>query len=266
MKLTIANVGWFVSIGALAALSISSVNYKKYGSLTDVKASIAQFDDGAYFLNEQDVLDEVMDIIVAPGDHLIKDIQTGEIEAVLRSNPFIRDAEVYVSSDGVLNVIVRQREPILRVFDADGRTYYIDHDGEQIPVSKHFTARVPIATGHIKVTKAVDVAHKTVIVAHEGETEWTRFHRLILAIDADPFFKSLTEQLDVSKSGEITIIPAAGDFKINFGRAENIDEKLENLKAFYKQLYIRGTWDKYENIDLSYSGQIVCKRKPNLKS
>ena len=98
------------------------------------------------------------------------------------------------------------------------------------------------------------------------ETDWNRLHRLVLAIDADPFFKSLTEQLDVSKSGEITIVPAAGDLKVVFGRAENIDEKLENLKAIYKQIFEHGGWDTYETIDLSYSGQVVCKKKPNLKS
>jgi len=259
MKLTVAKIGWFISLGALAVLSISAIDYKKDGTLTAVEVRIEQFDEGAYFLTEQDVLDEVMEIIVAPGDHLIKEIQTGEIETVLHSNPFIRDVDVYVSSEGTLNVKVIQREPILRVFDADGKTYYIDREGMPIPVSKYFTARVPIATGHINVVQKDDESG-------EVETEWTRLHQLVLEIDADPFFRSLTEQLDVSKSGQITIIPATGDLRINFGRAENIDEKLENLKAFYKQIFEHGGWDTYEAIDLSISGQVVCKKKPNLKS
>jgi cell division protein FtsQ len=259
MKLTFANIGWFVGIGALAALSISSVNFKKDGVLTDVDVRIDEFNTGAFFLNEQDVQDQVMDIIVAPENHLISDIQTGNIESTLKANPFIQNANVYVTSDGVLNVVVRQREPILRVFDVNSRTYYIDRTGAQIPVSKHFTARVPVATGHITVTKMEDENGAL-------DTEWTRLHQLILAIDADPFYKSLTEQLDVSKDGQITIVPAAGDLKIKFGKADNIDEKLENLKAFYKQVFNQGSWDTYETIDLSISGQVVCKRKPNLKS
>jgi len=259
MKLTIAKIGWFVCLGALAVLSISAINYKKDGTLTDVQVRIAEFDGGAFFLTEQDVLDEVMDIIVMPEDHLIRDIETDDIESALHTNPFIRDVDVFVSSDGVLNVTVRQREPILRVFDAYGKTYYIDREGLSIPVSEYFTARVPIATGHINVTKKGDESG-------EVETDWTQLHSLVLAIDADPFFKSLTEQMDVSKSGQITIIPAAGDLKIIFGLAENIDEKLENLKAIYKQIFKHGGWDTYETINLSYSGQVVCKKKPNLKS
>ncbi|RLD21902.1 MAG: hypothetical protein DRI69_02790 [Bacteroidetes bacterium] len=259
MKLTIAKIGWFVCLGALAVLSISAINHKKDGTLTDVDVRIEEFDGGAFFLTEQDVRNEVMDIIVEPGNHLIRDIETDDIESALYTNPFIRDVNVYVTSDGILNVTVSQREPILRVFDAKGKTYYIDREGLSIPVSEYFTARVPIATGHINVTTQEETA--------EGEeTDWSRFHRLVLAIDDDPFFKSLTEQLDVSKNGQITIIPAVGDLKIIFGHAENIDVKLENLKATYKQLFEHGGWDTYETIDLSYSGQVVCKKKPNLKS
>lgn len=259
MKLTIAKIGWFVCLGALAVLSISAINYKKDGTLTDVDVRIEEFEGGAFFLTEQDVLDEVMDIIVVPEEHLIRDIETGEIESALYNNPFIRDVDVYVSSAGILNVTVRQREPILRVFDAYGKTYYIDREGFSIPVSEYFTARVPIATGHINVTQYDGEST-------EEKTDWTRLHSLVLAIDADRFFQSLTAQLDVSKSGQITIIPVTGDLKIMFGRAENIDEKLENLKAIYKQIFENGGWDTFETIDLSYSGQVVCKKKPNLKS
>jgi len=259
MKLTIAKIGWFVCLGALAALSISAINYKKDGTLTDVKVRIEEFDGGAFFLTEQDLLNEVLDIIEEPENHLIRYIETGEIESALYANAFIRDVDVYVSSDGILNVSVRQREPILRVFDSKGKTYYIDKEGQSIPVSKYFTARVPVATGHINMTKEGDGANG-------AETDWTRFHRLVLAIDADPFFKSLTEQLDVSKSGQITIIPVVGDLKIMFGRADNIEEKLENLKAIYKQIFENGGWDKFQTIDLSYSGLVVCKKKPNRKS
>jgi cell division protein FtsQ len=258
MKLTIAKITWFVCIGALAALCISAINYKKDGTLTAVEVRIEQFDSGAFFLTENDVLDEVMDIIVAPEDHLIKEIETGEIETALHTNPFVQDVDVYVSSDGILNVTLRQREPILRVFDAHGETYYVDREGLRIPVSNYFTARVPIATGHINVTQYDRESG-------DVETDWTRLHRLILAIDGDPFFKSLTEQIDVSKSGQITIIPATGDIKIIFGRAENINEKLKKLKAIYKQLFQEGGWDTYETINLTYSGQVVCKKKPNRK-
>lgn len=259
MKLTIAKIGWFVCLGALAVLSISAINYKKDGNLTDVKVQVEQFEEGAFFLTEQDVRDEVMDIIVVPENHLIRDIETGEIESALYSNPFVRDVNVYVSSDGVLNVTVSQREPVLRVFDAHGKTYYIDREGMSIPVSKYFTARVPIATGHINITSGDEKNT-------EAETDWSRLHRLVLAIDDDPFFKSLTEQMDVSKNGHVTIIPAAGDLKILFGQPENIEEKLENLKAIYKQIFNNGGWDAFETIDLSFSGTVVCKKKPNLKS
>ncbi len=259
MKLTIANIGWFIALGGLAVLSISAINYKKDGTLTGVQVKVEQACDGAYFLKDSNVLDAVMDIIVAPEDHLIRDIQTEEIENILSNIAFVRDVDVYVSSDGVLNVTVRQREPIVRVFDARGDTYYIDRAGLRIPVSEYFTARVPVATGHIIIPQEGDDSSTVA-------TDWVHFNQLIKAIDSDPFFRSLTEQLDVSESGQITMVPSTGDLKIIFGRAENIDEKLKSLKAIYKQVFAQGEWSTYETINLSYSGQVVCKRKPNLKS
>jgi cell division protein FtsQ len=65
-----------------------------------------------------------------------------EMENRLLKNPMIRDAQVYLSVDGVLGAKIEQRTPIARV--AGSPDYYLDADGMEMPLSKIYTARVPL--------------------------------------------------------------------------------------------------------------------------
>ena len=69
-----------------------------------------------------------------------------EMENRLLKNPMIRDAQVYLSVDGVLGAKIEQRTPIARV--AGSPDYYLDTDGMKMPLSEIYTARVPLINGN----------------------------------------------------------------------------------------------------------------------
>src|SRR5579859_6816287 len=51
------------------------------------------------------------------------------LEAALERNPWIRDAQLFFDNNEMLRVNVIEREPVARVFTADGRSFYIDSGG-----------------------------------------------------------------------------------------------------------------------------------------
>ena len=72
-----------------------------------------------------------------------------EFENILDNNDMIENSEVFYTIDGTLHIKVKQRDPIARIYDGD-KTYYMDNQGKKMPLSKSFSARVPIVRGEIK--------------------------------------------------------------------------------------------------------------------
>ena len=71
-------------------------------------------------------------------------LDLNKLEKNINKQEMIEKSEVFVSVDGVLKAVVKQKTPIARVFDGD-HSFYIDYKGGRMPLSTNFTAKVPLA-------------------------------------------------------------------------------------------------------------------------
>ncbi|MEM6965454.1 MAG: cell division protein FtsQ [Bacteroidota bacterium] len=181
-------------------------------------------------------------------------LKVGEIERVLEEEPFVLDAEVYIDAQNQLFITTTQRTPILRVIDQDNQTYYMDSTGRQMPMSDHSTARVIVATGEIPpYTPDFQKPKKRHLLK--------RLFALTKFIQKDEFLDAMIEQIYVNKSKEFVLIPKVGKQKIIFGKYENVADKFDRLKIFYKEVMPREGWQKYKTINLKYRKQVVAQRR-----
>src|SRR5438046_789633 len=73
---------------------------------------------GHYFIESKDVQNMLDEKGIATVKNSIQSIHPGAIEKMLCSNPYIENAEVYLTVDGDLSMEIKQRNPILRVINA----------------------------------------------------------------------------------------------------------------------------------------------------
>ena len=78
-------------------------------------------------------------------------------------------------------------------------------------------------------------------------------------MSVDPFWDAQFEQGYVDNYGRIVLIPRLGTHSIVIGTAEQLTQKLENLRLFYEKGLKTVGWSKYRTVDLSYENQIVGK-------
>lgn len=156
-----------------------------------------------------------------------EDLDVERIEQVLEQDPFIENAESFVDAAGNLNLKIFQREPILRIIDNNNLNYYLDKNGIKMPLSKYFSARVPIVTGAVPPYVSDFLLRKKYALKE--------VFNLVNILNADAFFAPMVQQIVVDAAGEFTIIPILGDQKIRIGTLDDIEEKLERLKTFYKE-------------------------------
>jgi len=177
-------------------------------------------------------------------------INTAALEIEVEKHAAILKAEVFemVASDstsykGILTVRVKHREPLLRVITKSG-SYYLDEFGYKFPVSNSYPANVLVATGNISEKFAKE-----------------QLLPCVSFIENDEFWKAQIEQVYVESDDNVILTPLFGDQLLELGSLDNYQEKLRNMKAFYKKVLANNNWNKYKSISLKYKDQIVAKRK-----
>lgn len=167
------------------------------------------------------------------------DLQSLEYEVL--SNPYIENANVFYTIDGILKTIVKQRVPIARI-KTNNSSYYIDKHGFKMPLSDNYSARVLLITGKI---------------SEENLQQFTSFVNVILA---DDFLKKEIIGIHKTQKNEFVLSVRSGQYKIEFGSLEEINIKFKKLKAFYNKAYVDKTIEQYKIINLKYHNQVVCAK------
>ena len=249
-KQSIRRISWLVALLLVIAVIVSAVEFKEGLSVNEVHIDIEPLSDGNSLINQGDIfltIERTFGFALQGMPLGVVDVE--RIERVLKEEAFISHAEVFVDALQNVNISVQQREPILRIIDNNGLNYYLDKDGVRLPLSAHFTARVLTATGNIP-------PHSPNFMEKKQHTMKDLFQIAQMVI-ADPFLKPLIEQIHVSNRREFIFIPKVGKQKIIVGSFERIEDKLENLKIYYKEALPYVGWRKHNNINLKYKEQVV---------
>ena len=179
-------------------------------------------------------------------------LSLARLEDRLRTNPFVRHAEVYRSLDGKVRVRISQNRPLARLIHPDAaQDQYVDDEGHLLPLSARFTARVlPLASvpGGPELTT-------TFFQDSVGRS----YLALLQQLQADPFWRAQVAQVTLLPSGKVVLWPQVGEQLIEFGYADRVPEKLSKLLAFYRHVLPATGWDCYRRINVEYRNQVVCQ-------
>ncbi len=169
------------------------------------------------------------------------DLDLNRLEKSINANPMIEKSEVFVSIDGVLKAVVREKTPIARMFSQEG-SFYIDYQGSIMPLSDEFTARVPIVSGEI------------------NNIDKNGFNKVLRLVHEDEFLRKNIIGIQITPSGSLKMLNRNFDYEIEFGQAVNVEKKFSNYKAFYQKAIIDSTIYKYKKINLTFTQQVVCTK------
>ncbi|MCF8453351.1 MAG: cell division protein FtsQ [Pedobacter sp.] len=241
---------WLISLSGLITL-MSFIEVKKSTlKCKDVKVLLP----GQFNFIERDEVDR---ILMENGGAMLgkdlNDINIHKLENALKANPFIEFAKVYADMTGVIHVQIRQREPVLRVVNMANLHFYIDGNGNKIPLSDNYTAKVLVASGLIEEDFSGRVDTLKTKMARD-------LFRTALYIRSDTLWDNQIEQLFVDLKGDIEMVPRVGGHKIILGSADSLQIKFRNLLVFYKKAIPKVGWDTYKTINLKYANQIVCEK------
>ncbi len=192
------------------------------------------------FVSSEDMRKRMRAAGVFPENKPFDEIRTQAVEDVAINTEVVSSAECYKTSGGVVSLRVIQREPCLRVMGSGN--YYVDTDREIMQASYKTACRVPVVTGHVTEEMAKSELFDFV--------EW---------LSDNDFWNAQIEQINVLHNHEVELIPRVGGHVILIGRLENYEQKLDKLRVFYDEGLSKMGWLPYKEVDLRFSGQVVCR-------
>ncbi len=238
----------------LVVLLVAAIGKKNQNRCKDYMITIRGAQKNL-FINETDIK-KLLDVNIGGKikDESISEFNLRKLEQQIKENPWVQNANLYFDNKNVLHISVLEKEPIARIFTTAAKSFYIDNDGKQMPLSDMMSARVPVFTNFpdkkflsTKDSMLVDDVKKTA--------------KFILN---DSFWMAQTEQIDITDGRNFEMIPTVGNHIVKLGNGDDIDKKFRRLLIFYQEVMSKAGFDRYNLVDVQYDGQVIgSKTKTN---
>ncbi|MCB9045307.1 MAG: hypothetical protein H6550_04105 [Chitinophagales bacterium] len=184
----------------------------------------------------------------------LSQLNVQQMERVITANPWVEDAQVYIDNKQKLHALVTQRVPVVRIFEKEGNSYYLDSKQEQLPLSTQYNYYTMV------VTNVPELKNDSA-----GDALKNRIMSLVKFIRQDTFWNAQVSQVIVRDDLGFEIVPVLGEQQVIIGDTTDMKLKFDNLFAFYNKVLNEVGWDKYQVLDLSFKGQLVASPAINWK-
>ena len=245
------SICWLIAGISLILLYGTSLQLKNNKKCAGVKIEITGAEKHL-FIDEKDV----MDLLNANGQVEGKPIHLlnlRKMETLVEQNKWVKNAEMFFNNNQVLQINIEERQPVARIFQTDGSSFYLDTAAVFLPLSNKLSARVPIFTG-LSVTKTIDSPLIKQVID------------LANYITQDSFFLAQISQIDIRPDKQFELVPLIGDQIIVFGDATDLAAKFNKLKAFYKSAWLQNGMNTYETLDVQYKNQVLAIKRGTAKA
>lgn len=211
-------------------------------------------------INEKEILEKIKKNFGDIKGRAIHNIPFRNMEAEILKISALDQCDVFATLSGTVNIIGKERIPLLKIFNHQNISYYIDNKGVIFKTKPPYSARILVANGNITLApkEGSNIFHLPDSI--KGVSQLKTLYHLAHYIDKDKTLKALTSQIYIDNQGEIELIPLIANQVIILGDTSNLPEKLENLLIFYKRLGNISQLDKYRTVNLKYKNQIVCTK------
>ena len=183
-------------------------------------------------------------------------IDLAKVEKIIDGRSAVNKSEAYTTRDGMLNVKVTQRTPVVRFQKSDGG-FYADAEGFLFPLQSSYASRVQVIDGEIPLK--ANSGYKGEIT-DEKERAWLeKVIDLVNYMENSRTWKDKIVQITVCDGGELIMVPREGTERFHFGQPDEIHEKFRKMETYYTAIVPAKGEKEYRVVNLEYEGQIVCR-------
>lgn len=179
-----------------------------------------------------------------------------KVEKIIDGRSAVNKSEAYTTRDGMLNVRLTQRPPVVRFQKSDGG-FYADAEGFLFPLQSSYASRVQVIDGDIPLK--ANSGYKGEISDEKGKAWLGKVIDLVNYMESSRTWKDKIVQITVCNNGELIMVPREGRERFHFGQPDDIHEKFRKMELYYTSIVPAKGEKEYSMVNLEYQGQIVCR-------
>ncbi len=179
-----------------------------------------------------------------------------KVEKIIDGRSAVNKSEAYTTRDGMLNVRLTQRTPVVRFQKSDGG-FYADAEGFLFPLQSSYASRVQVIDGDIPLK--ANSGYKGEISDEKGKAWLGKVIDLVNYMEGSRTWKDKIVQITVCNNGELIMVPREGRERFHFGQPDDIHEKFRKMELYYTSIVPAKGEKEYSMVNLEYQGQIVCR-------
>lgn len=264
MKIWLFRIFWLLLAIGVAVVFYFAQASEQQKVLSTPKIAIHAADENA-FLTKPELLARLQLRKLFRRDMRANELNIHSIERAIATMAEVKNVDVYKHLGAQWEIKLELRQPIARIFNLQGQSYYLDQDGFMMYRSALHTARTLVFSGHISDTYNPRLHCDFINNPNlKSSQKIGQIYRISNYVCNDPLMQKLIGQVYLEADGDFILIPLLGEQQIVFGPArstEEVSDKFERLKHFYKEALPHEGWNKYKEISVKYEGQIVCRKK-----
>ena len=261
MKKWLKNIAWLGFLIGLWVLMVCVGKAKESRVIGLPEMQIELIDD-MKFLTHETLLERLKNRNFVHDSLSYSQADLKTIEDFIGDMPEVKKVQVFSYLGGNWVIDVKLRKPLVRIFNKDGSSCYLDEDGTLMPLSPNYAAHVITVNGSINET---DYSKNVADIINNDSLKTIEILDDLYAISSyvcsDEFSSAQVTHIYINEYDEFEFIPRVGDQRIMFGDASHIQGKMQKLEWFYTEGMNRAGWNQYDTINIMYKSQVVCSHK-----
>ena len=181
-----------------------------------------------------------------------KGIKLNEIKEMLVANEYVADANVWFNSRGVLGIEIKERVPVGIVVNPDASIAFVDQTGTifQYRLYKEYTDLPVISNVYNRIKQINNVSLLGALdIVTMLQSGFPKLNNIVSEVRFNP----------VTNGYELYLTEA--NIKVDFGKPENIAQKLEKIYTFWREkISLVPDKKQFRNIDVKWNNIVIVKR------
>ncbi|HRR08431.1 MAG TPA: FtsQ-type POTRA domain-containing protein [Rhodothermales bacterium] len=240
---------WLIGIGLLIIVSGVIYLWQKFVPLKGIEFTNAQYAD----------LTELRKLIpIVDGQKNMAEVEADSIIILVKKHPWVKDATASKGLNGILEVEITEKIPVLLVLNQDGvPQYYMDENGYPMNWVRGASFDVLPISGNIpRYQPGKKVPNGTLLALAQDIAKLpNQITALIASLELRPDGRIVGRAASINQN-----IPP----RIELGK-NRFEDRLLTLKAFWNQSVLPYPQKNIREIDLRWEGQVVTNEQSEQK-
>lgn len=257
MKKLLKILVWVLTVAAIVCLWYFSHKEHVRHPLRGVEITLLRGGERG-FIDKDIEYQHIMDICDTTNNTDITKIPIDSVRKYLSSIPWAIYSEANLTLDEFLIVNIVECQPVMRVFNKDGRSVYLDEEGRIYPVKASYTPHLLIGSGNLNF-KVLKNKSASVYDSEYAQGDLMKIFKVMKSVLSNSYSKCCVKQVYYDKNNYELVMNNI-DMKVVLGDDVNVDEKLMNMQYFFEQMQGSPDLKNYCKINFNFENQVVCTK------